>query len=44
MIRVRRAGLDDAAAVRAVGVKTWPVAYDGLATAEFVVDGLALDF
>jgi ribosomal protein S18 acetylase RimI-like enzyme len=41
MIRVRRAALADAEAVREVGVKTWPVAYDGLASPEFVVDGLA---
>ncbi|NEA37121.1 GNAT family N-acetyltransferase [Streptomyces sp. SID13031] len=41
MIRVCKAELDDAEAVREVGLKTWPVAYDGLASPEFVVDGLA---
>lgn len=41
MIRVRRAEVADAEAVREVGLKTWPVAYDGLASPEFIVDGLA---
>ncbi len=41
MIAVRPATLDDVDAVRAVGLTTWPVAYDGLASPEFVVDGLA---
>ena len=41
MIRVRRAELADAEAVREVGVRTWPVAYDGLASPEFIVDGVA---
>jgi ribosomal protein S18 acetylase RimI-like enzyme len=42
MIHVRRAELGDAEAVREVGLKTWPVAYDGLASPEFIVDGLAV--
>ncbi|GAB3820571.1 GNAT family N-acetyltransferase [Kribbella italica] len=41
MIAVRPATLDDVDAVREVGLKTWPVAYDGLASPEFVTDGLA---
>ncbi|MEV8372021.1 N-acetyltransferase [Kribbella sp. NPDC056861] len=41
MIRVRRAELDDVEAVRAVGLKTWPVAYDGLVSDEFMQHGLA---
>ena len=41
MIRVRRAWPGDADAVREVGLKTWPVAYAGLASPEFIVDGLA---
>jgi ribosomal protein S18 acetylase RimI-like enzyme len=41
MIVVRRAEVVDADAVREIGVKTWPVAYGGLASEEFIVDGLA---
>ncbi|MGC4942825.1 GNAT family N-acetyltransferase [Kribbella sp. DT2] len=41
MIAVRPATLDDVDAVRAIGLTTWPVAYDGLASPEFIVDGLA---
>jgi len=41
MIRVRRAEVADVAAVREVGLKTWPVAYDGLVSPEFITDGLA---
>ena len=41
MIRVRRAEVADAEAVREVGLKTWPVAYAGLASPEFIADGLA---
>lgn len=41
MIRVRRAEVADAEAVREVGLRTWPVAYDGLASPEFIVEGLA---
>jgi hypothetical protein len=41
VIEVRRAHLDDVEAVREIGVKTWPVAYGGLASKEFIVDGLA---
>lgn len=41
MIRVRRADVADVAAVREVGLKTWPVAYDGLASPEFIEEGLA---
>ena len=41
MIEVRRAGIADALAVREIGERTWPVAYAGLASDAFVVDGLA---
>ena len=41
VIAVRRAELGDVEAVREIGVKTWPVAYGGLASEEFIVDGLA---
>lgn len=41
MTRIRKAEPADAEAVREVGLKTWPVAYDGLASPEFIVDGLA---
>ena len=40
MIRVRRAWPADADAVREVGLETWPVAYDGLASPEFIAEGL----
>jgi ribosomal protein S18 acetylase RimI-like enzyme len=40
-MKVRRAEVDDVDAVREVGLKTWPVAYKGLASEEFVTDGLA---
>jgi ribosomal protein S18 acetylase RimI-like enzyme len=41
VIGVRKAEPADAEAVREVGLKTWPVAYAGLASPEFIVDGLA---
>jgi ribosomal protein S18 acetylase RimI-like enzyme len=41
MIGVRPAVVDDVAAVREIGLKTWPVAYDGLVSPEFIADGLA---
>ncbi len=41
MIAVRRAGRDDVDVVREVGLKTWPAAYAGIASPEFIVDGLA---
>lgn len=41
MINVRRAAVDDVDAVREIGLKTWPVAYDGLVSPEFIADGLA---
>jgi ribosomal protein S18 acetylase RimI-like enzyme len=41
MISVRPAVVDDVAAVREIGLKTWPVAYDGLVSPEFIADGLA---
>jgi ribosomal protein S18 acetylase RimI-like enzyme len=41
MIRVRRAEVADVEAVREVGVKTWPVAYAGIASPEFIADGIA---
>jgi ribosomal protein S18 acetylase RimI-like enzyme len=41
VIQVRKAQLADVEAVREIGVRTWPVAYGGLASEEFIVDGLA---
>ncbi|TWD83632.1 ribosomal protein S18 acetylase RimI-like enzyme [Kribbella amoyensis] len=41
MITVRPATLDDVEGVRAIGHRTWPVAYAELATPEFIEDGLA---
>jgi ribosomal protein S18 acetylase RimI-like enzyme len=41
MIRICRAGPDAVEAVREVGLKTWPIAYAGLASAEFIAEGLA---
>ncbi|GAB2585994.1 GNAT family N-acetyltransferase [Kribbella endophytica] len=41
MIAVRPATLDDVEAVREIGLRTWPVAYDGLASPEFIAEGLA---
>ncbi|GAA3544853.1 GNAT family N-acetyltransferase [Kribbella ginsengisoli] len=41
MISVRRAVVDDVAVVREIGLTTWPVAYAGLVSAEFISDGLA---
>ena len=41
MIEVRRAELAEVDAVRQIGVTTWPVAYAGLASEEFIADGLA---
>jgi ribosomal protein S18 acetylase RimI-like enzyme len=41
VIEVRSAELGDVEAVREIGVRTWPVAYGGLASEEFIVDGLA---
>jgi ribosomal protein S18 acetylase RimI-like enzyme len=41
MIRICRAGPDDADAVREVGLKTWPSAYAGIASAEYIEEGLA---
>ena len=41
MIRVRRAELSDADAVRAIGLQTWPIAYGGLVADDFITDGLA---
>ncbi|TDD48486.1 N-acetyltransferase [Kribbella antibiotica] len=41
MIAVRRAVPEDLDAVRQIGLTTWPVAYAGLASPEFIVDGLA---
>jgi ribosomal protein S18 acetylase RimI-like enzyme len=38
---IRRAELTDIEAVRQIGLTTWPVAYAGLASAEFIADGLA---
>ena len=38
---IRRAELNDVDAVRAIGLQTWPVAYDGLVADEFITDGLA---
>jgi ribosomal protein S18 acetylase RimI-like enzyme len=41
VIEVRSAEVGDVEAVRQIGVRTWPVAYGGLASEEFIVDGLA---
>lgn len=41
MIEVRKAELADVEAVREIGLKTWPVAYGGLVSEKFIVDGLA---
>lgn len=41
MIEVRTAELADVDAVRRIGLTTWPVAYAGLASDEFITDGLA---
>ncbi|MEI8411150.1 MULTISPECIES: GNAT family N-acetyltransferase [unclassified Kribbella] len=41
MIEVRKAQLADVGAVREIGLKTWPVAYGGLVSEKFIVDGLA---
>lgn len=41
MMSVRRAELADVDAVRRIGLQTWPVAYDGLVSQEFITDGLA---
>ena len=41
MIELRRAEVADVEAVREIGLKTWPVAYAGLASEEFITDGLA---
>jgi ribosomal protein S18 acetylase RimI-like enzyme len=41
VIEVRSAEPADVDAVREIGVRTWPVAYGGLASEEFIVDGLA---
>jgi ribosomal protein S18 acetylase RimI-like enzyme len=38
---IRRAELADVDAIRAIGLTTWPVAYGGLASDEFITDGLA---
>lgn len=41
MIVVRRAAPDDVDAIRHIGLTTWPVAYAGLVSDEFIADGLA---
>jgi ribosomal protein S18 acetylase RimI-like enzyme len=41
MTAVRRAELADVDAVRRIGLETWPVAYKGLVSDEFITDGLA---
>jgi ribosomal protein S18 acetylase RimI-like enzyme len=41
MIAVRRAKFADVEAVRQIGLTTWPVAYDGLVSSEFIEKGLA---
>ncbi|MGW6278089.1 N-acetyltransferase family protein [Kribbella sp. NPDC055071] len=38
---IRRAELTEIEAVRQIGLTTWPVAYAGLASDEFIADGLA---
>ena len=37
---IRPATLDDVEAIRQIGLTTWPVAYGGLVSEEFIVDGL----
>ncbi|MGW6198957.1 N-acetyltransferase family protein [Kribbella sp. NPDC055110] len=41
MIAVRRAARGDVDAIRQIGLTTWPVAYGGLVSDEFITDGLA---
>ncbi|MGY4770129.1 N-acetyltransferase family protein [Kribbella sp. CWNU-51] len=41
MIEIRRAELSEVDAVRQIGVTSWPVAYAGLASEEFISDGVA---
>ena len=41
MIEIRKAEPADVDAVRQIGVTTWPVAYAGLASDEFITDGIA---
>jgi ribosomal protein S18 acetylase RimI-like enzyme len=41
MIAVRRAEVGDVEAIRQIGLTTWPVAYGGLVSDEFITDGLA---
>jgi len=41
VIEVRRAELSEVDAVRYIGVTTWPVAYAGLASDEFITNGVA---
>ncbi len=41
MIEIRPAEVGDVEAVREIGLQTWPVAYGGLVSEEFLVDGLA---
>lgn len=41
MIEVRKAEVADVRAIREIGLTTWPVAYGGLVSAEFIADGLA---
>ena len=43
MIRVRRAWPGDADAVREVGLKTWPVANEGLASPDDELMWMSLD-
>ena len=38
---IRRAELADVEAIRQIGLTTWPVAYDGLVSPEFIENGLA---
>ncbi|MGH3372649.1 MAG: GNAT family N-acetyltransferase, partial [Nocardioidaceae bacterium] len=40
-VGIRRATVADVDAVREIGLRTWPVAYAGLASAEFIEQGLA---
>jgi ribosomal protein S18 acetylase RimI-like enzyme len=41
MITVRPAEVGDVEAIRQIGLTTWPVAYAGLVSDEFITDGLA---
>lgn len=41
MIEVRKAELADVEGIRQIGLQTWPAAYGGLVSEQFIADGLA---